>query len=281
MTKLRYTLTTDALFKIMFVKYPDLLKSLVSALLSISYESIEDFMITNPDIVPEELGRKFCRFDINMKINGQICDLEVQVDDEGNYPDRSLYYWAREFSTGINEGDDYSQLPRTIVVSILGFNQFPNVQKYHSEFKCLEVTTHEALTDKMMLHFFELNKQPPLDQTDNNRELWLNLFKADTEETLDEIEKRGVPVMSEAISAYRHVAASSEFQQIERMRSKARHDEAQALRNAERQRDAHWQGVIADKDAVIATKDAALIAKDTENEKLRHKLVELQAKMGN
>ena len=41
--------------------------------------------------------------------------------------------------------------------------------------------------------------------------------------------------MSEAIGAYRHVAASPEFREIERMMSKARHDEAQTLRNTKLQ----------------------------------------------
>ena len=95
MTQLKYTLKTDTLFKILFTKYQELLKKLVAELLDIQYESIEEFVIINPDISPEELGKKFCRLDINMMINGQKVDLEVQVSDEGNYPERSLFYWAR------------------------------------------------------------------------------------------------------------------------------------------------------------------------------------------
>ena len=38
--------------------------------------------------------------------------------------------------------------------------------------------------------------------------------------------------MSQAISAYRHVSATDEFKEIERLRSRARHNEAAALRNA-------------------------------------------------
>jgi predicted transposase/invertase (TIGR01784 family) len=262
MSKLQYTFRTDTLFKMLFVKYPDLLRRLVAALLGITYESIQQFSIANPDITPEELGKKFCRLDINMTVNGQIVDLEIQVADEGNYPCRSLFYWAREFSTGINEGDDYSLLPRTIIISILGFNQFTNPQKFHSEFQCLEVTTHEPLTDKMILHFYELNKLPPLDKEDSGRELWLKLFRVETEEELTKIEEMGIPIMNEAIVAYRHIAASPELREAERMRSKARHDEAQALRNAE-QRGADserekWQGVVADKDAALADKDAEI-----------------------
>jgi len=43
--------------------------------------------------------------------------------------------------------------------------------------------------------------------------------------------------------------------EIERRRIKRGHDEAQALKNAERKRDAHWQGVMAE---VVAEKDAEL-----------------------
>ena len=233
MAKLKYTFKTDTLFKLLFTKYPDLLKRLVSELLSIEYESIEQFNIINPDITPEELGKKFCRLDINMKVNGQTVDLEIQVADDGHYPDRALFYWAREFSTGIDEGGDYSMLPRTIIISILGFNQFPSPEKHHSEFQALEVTTHEPLTDKMALHFYELKKLPPLDKADSGKDLWLKLFRADTEEELTKIEGMGVQIMSDAIVAFRQVAASPELREAERMRSKARHDEAQALRNAE------------------------------------------------
>ena len=57
----------------------------------------------------------------------------------------------------------------------------------------------------------------------------------------------------------------SEFKEIERLRSKARHDEAQALWNAQRQERARWQIIIADKDA--------------ENEKLRAMLTQLQEQL--
>ena len=62
--------------------------------------------------------------------------------------------------------------------------------------------------------------------------LWLSLFKAETEEDLEKIKAMEVPVMNQAINAYYSITASSEFQEKERLRAKARHDEAQALYNA-------------------------------------------------
>ena len=124
MRKLEYTFKTDTLFKMLFVQYPELLKKMVADLLGISLESIGQFVIRNPEMPPENLGDKFCRLDINMTVNGQRVDLEVQVSNEGDYPDRVMYYWAREFSSALLTGQGYSTLPRTIVISIIDFILF-------------------------------------------------------------------------------------------------------------------------------------------------------------
>lgn len=65
--------------------------------------------------------------------------------------------------------------------------------------------------------------------------LWLSLFKAETEEDLDKIKEMGVPAMEQAVNAYYSITASSEFREIERLREKARHDEAQALYHAKQE----------------------------------------------
>ena len=97
----------------------------------------------------------------------------------------------------------------------------------------LEVTRHAQLTDKMVLHFFEL---PKISEDVNRNDLlllWLALFKADTDEELQKIEDLGVKELNQAISAYHSVTASQEFLELARLRTKAQHDEAQALYNAE------------------------------------------------
>ena len=231
MTKLKYTFKSDVLFKLLFVKYPLLLRRLVSELLKIPFESITEFDIKNTEMPPEIIGKKFCRLDITMTVNGQHVNLEIQVENEGDFPERSLFHWARQYSVALPEGEDYSKLPRTIIIGIVHFKLF-KCKEFHSEYKALEVTRHTQLTDKFNVHFFELPKLPKMISAERGLELWLALFKAKTEEDLKEIEEMGVPVMNEAIGAYRHVSASAEFQEMERMRSKAAHDEAQAIRNA-------------------------------------------------
>ena len=236
MRKLAYTFKTDTLFKMLFVQYPELLKKLVADLLGIPLEGIGQFVIRNPEMPPENLGDKFCRLDINMTVNDQRVDLEVQVCNEGDYPERVMYYWAREFSSALLTGQSYSTLPRTIVISIIDFSLF-ECEEYFSFFQPLEVTRHTLLSDKMGFHFFELPKLPDEVREDDMLLLWLSLFKAETEEDLEKIKKMEVPVMNQAINAYYTITASSEFREKERLRAKARHDEAQALYNARKDRD--------------------------------------------
>ncbi|MDR3165615.1 MAG: hypothetical protein LBU13_08555 [Synergistaceae bacterium] len=93
--------------------------------------------------------------------------------------------------------------------------------------------------------------------------------------------------MREAIGAYRSITVAPEFIEVERLRSKARHDEAQALfhahqeghREGVRESDEKWQGVVAEKDAILAGKDIILAGKDAENARLRERLAMFQGQL--
>jgi len=233
MTELKYRFTYDTLIKLLFVRYPDLLKRLVAAVLGIAIDNITEFIITNPDIPPEAIGDKFCKLDISMVVNEQRVNLEVQVDNEGDYPERSLYYWARLYSSALKSGQPYSSLPRVVIISIVDFPLFDCVE-YRSEFLPLEVRRHELLSDKMAMLYFEVRKLPKTIDKENELELMLTLFRAKTEEELKQLEELEVAVVTRAIGAYREVMVSPEFRELERLRADARHNEASALLNAER-----------------------------------------------
>jgi hypothetical protein len=91
-TKLEYTFKSDVLVKMVFTKYQNLLKRLVAVLLTIPIDSITNFTVTNTDIPPEEVGKKFCRLDISMDVDGKKVNLELQNRDEGNYSERTMFY---------------------------------------------------------------------------------------------------------------------------------------------------------------------------------------------
>ena len=260
---LKYKLTNDILFKMMFVQYPDLLKRLVAVLLGVRVEDITQFDISNPEMPPLTPKDKSCQLDIRMTVNGQVVDLEIQVNDEGDYPERSLFYWALGFASSLPDAGKYAALPRMIVVSIVAFKMF-RCAEFHSEFALLEVKRHERLTDRMSLHYFELPKLPKTVGADDHLMYWLLLFKAKTEEELIKIEEKGGPIMAQAIEAYRHVSASNEFKELERIRKLARHNEASALANAERKTSIKIAKILKDVgiDTDIITKSTGLTVDD-------------------
>ena len=233
MAKLAYTFKTDTLFKMLFVHYPELLKRLVAALLGLRFEDIRRLDIINTELPPDIYGKKFCRLDINMMVDGQQVNLEIQVRDEGDYPERVLFHWSRLYSSALPKGGEYRNLPRTVVISIVNFALFKSAE-FHSEFRPIEVSRHEALTDRMSLHFFELKKLHGELNSANMLELWLQLFNAETEEDLRKIEALGVPVMEQAIKAYNEITVRPAFLEAARILEEAEHNEASALGNAER-----------------------------------------------
>ena len=88
----------------------------------------------------------------------------------------------------------------------------------------------------MSLHFFELKKLSDDElEISNKLQLWLSLFKANTKEELARIKALKEPVMEQAINAYERITVTPEFQELERLRSLARHNEATALRHARKE----------------------------------------------
>ena len=124
-------------------------------------------------------------------------------------------------------------MPRTIVISILAFEEF-ECEEFYSEYHALEITRKTLLTDRFCLKYYELPKLPEVTDATDELKLWLNLFSAKTEGDLKRIEAMGVSIMKQAIGAYRTVTATAEFREIERLRSRARSNEASALGNARR-----------------------------------------------
>ncbi|MDR0963680.1 MAG: hypothetical protein LBM60_03590, partial [Clostridium sp.] len=106
------------------------------------------------------------------------------------------------------------------------------------------------------------------------------LFKAKTEEDLNRILKMEVPIMNDAIDAYRTVSVSQELYEIERFRDRTRRNEASALAYAREKAAAEaeakaakatevFKREMANKDAEIANKDAEIANKDAEIIRLR------------
>lgn len=225
---------TDIIFKKMFTENKDLLSSFVSSALDIPEESIKEISILNSEIPPESISGKFSRLDINMEVDGRLVNVEIQVNKDNDYRERSLFYWALLYTSGINKGDKYEKLKQTITINILDFNMFDG-EDYHSEVYPAVGKTGEVFSDKMKMHFFELKKLPKSLSHENLCELWLHFIKAESKEEFEMIKETDIPVMKKAVKVIYDMSEDTKIREAARMREKALHDEASALGVARRE----------------------------------------------
>ncbi|MCQ2514737.1 MAG: Rpn family recombination-promoting nuclease/putative transposase, partial [Ruminococcus sp.] len=171
----------DVVFKTLFVKHPDLLKSFIADILDLNINDIESIEITNPELPPETVDGKFSRLDLNLKINDKLVNVEIQINNQEDYNDRVLFYWAKLFTSDLKSGDEYGQLQQAISINIVNFNMFDS-KDYHNEVVPIIRGTEKIFSDKMSIHFFELPKVSKSLNTSNRKELWMQFIKADSEE---------------------------------------------------------------------------------------------------
>ena len=221
----------DIIFKKIFTENEDMLHSFVASMLDIPQESISEIKITNPELPPETLAGKFSRLDLSLKVDDKLVNVEIQVKNDADYRDRTLFYWAKLYSSELKSGEEYSELKQTITINIINFNMFSG-SDYHTEVAAMIKGTEEVFSDKFSIHFFELKKVGKKPDPKNSRELWLQFINADSEEALDMISQTNVPIMKKAVNIIYDMSEDTKIREIARLREKALHDEASALKKA-------------------------------------------------
>ena len=229
-------LKLDVIFKRVFgnENNTNIISAFVSALLEIPRESIKKIYINNVELTPEYLEQKFSRLDLKLDVDGRIVNVEMQVNSEPDFKERTLFYWSRLYSEELRSGDEYADLRQTICINIINFNLF-DTPEYHSFFRVMENERHEILTDKLAIHFFELRK---IGNCRKNKPMedWLDLINAETEEELMELQRSTtIPEIHETIVMLRELSADEKIRQEAYYREKRLHDEASALGHARRE----------------------------------------------
>ena len=184
--ELPYTLTNDFFFKAFLQKNETALRGLLSALLSINPEEIISIIITNPIHEGDQIDDKDMILDLKVILNNaQIINLEMQVANLGNWPERSLTYLCRMFDH-LKSGEDYKEVKKTIHISIMDFTpkDFPEV--LYSEYFLYNLKTGHKYSDKFGIYMLQLNQLGNPDDEQNMPELyyWAQLFKSRTWEEI-------------------------------------------------------------------------------------------------
>lgn len=223
----------DIIFKKLFTDEGNqhLLQAYLSDTLGIPYDSIENLVVLNSEIMPDSITEKYSRMDIRMKANGRLINVEMQIKDEGDYKDRSLYYLSKLYSGQLKSGEVYGSLNQCISINIINFNLF-DCEKYHSSFSMREDSRNEQLTDKFTAHYFELKKIGKNIDKNNKQELWLRLINAETEEELDMLETAKDSTLDKAITKLKYFSENEQLRFDAISREKYINDQASLERSA-------------------------------------------------
>ena len=224
----------DVIFKKLFTENEDLLHDFISEMLDIPSDKIKDIVITNPELPPETITGKFSRLDLKLQTDEQLINVEIQVRNDSDYRDRTLFYWSKLYTSELKSGEEYGELKKAIAVNIIDFNMFDG-DDYHTEVQTTIKETGEVFSDKFSIHFFELKKVGKKVDPNNKKELWLQFINAESEEEFEMIKNTDVPTMKKAVRVIYDMSEDTRIKEIARLREKALHDEASALGNARRE----------------------------------------------
>ena len=221
----------DVVFKKLFIENKDLLREFLADILEIPIDDIEEIIITNSEMTPENIENKFSRLDLNLKLKARLVNIEIQIRFDSDYRDRTLFYWAKLYTSELKSGEPYVNLKQAIAINILGFNMFEG-QDYHTEVVAAIKGTNEIFSDKFSIHFFELKKVGKNINPSNRRELWMQFINADSEEEFEMLAETKIPTMEKAVKVILDMSEDTKIREMARQREKMLHDEASLIQGA-------------------------------------------------
>lgn len=159
----REPLTSDIIFKAVFGRDTRESKALLIELLNLvlnrTHDPIRDLTYKNPFSLSDAVNEKNIVMDINVETEkGELIDIEMQIGELDLYTNRSVFYGCKQLTKGLERGDNYDKMKKSIVISFIKTTLFPQSQPMHSVFTLRERSTGAQLSDILELHYIELGK---------------------------------------------------------------------------------------------------------------------------
>ena len=216
-----FNMTNDYMFKAVLQKNEQVLKGLICSCLHMSPDEIRSIKITNPIKLGESIDEKELILDIAVLMNDNtLINLEMQVENERNWPERSLTYLCRSFDQ-LQKGGNYLDAKPAIHIGFLNFTLFEDHPEFYAKYQILNVKNHRIYSDKFTLYVLDLNHIELATREDKRYRIdhWASLFKATTWEEIRMIAKEN-EALSQAAETIYQLSAEEEIRQ----RCQARED---------------------------------------------------------
>lgn len=257
--ELPYKLTNDFFFKAFLERNETALRGLLCALLSMKPEEIVSVTITNPIQPGDSVDDKNMILDVRVLLNNQeIINLEMQVINLYNWPERSLSYLCRMFDQ-LKRGEDYKIAKKTIHISITDFTpeNFPKI--LYSNYYLYNPKTMHKYSDKFGIYMLQLNQLGNPEDEKNMPDIyyWAQLFKASTWEEIQMLADKNQAIQ-ESIVTIQELTADEKMQMQMEARERYRRDYEAAIEFGRQQ----VLKQLAQKDEQLSQKDEQLSQKD-------------------
>lgn len=184
----------------------DLLLSFINAIMIDSnFETFVSVDILNPFNISEKAGNKESIVDLKaITEEGIIVIIEIQTYSTKNFPERTLYYWSKNYSNILNHGDKYAKLKPVISINLIDdflFDETDN--KMHTCYLLKEKNNNKILTDHIQLHYVEIPKFDKNGDIKNKLKNWILFLKSNKEEDMSKLLKEDT-IFEKAIDKYNY-----------------------------------------------------------------------------
>lgn len=278
--KMPYSLTNDYLFRALLQRNNKVLKHLICALLHLQPEEVNTVAIENPIVLGEAMDNKTFIMDIRVLLdNHTVINLEMQIVNYLNWPERSLSYLCRNFDQ-LQSGQDYQEAKPVIHIGFLDFTLFPKHPEFYATYKLLNVKNHYIFTDKFVLSVVDLNQIDLATEEDClwKIDYWAALFKATTWEEVKMLAEQN-PIMQDAVATMYEMSAEDAI----REQCRAREDYYRTMNTLKahiRNRDQKLEQQAKEISQLVSEKDKLTSEKDqlaSENHQLTSEINRLKA----
>lgn len=184
----------------------DLLLSFINAIMIDSnFATFVSVDILNPFNISEKAGNKESIVDLKaITEDGIIVIIEIQTYSTKNFPERTLYYWSKNYSNILNHGDKYAKLKPVISINLIDdflFDETDN--KMHTCYLLKEKNNNKILTDHIQLHYVEIPKFDKNGDIKNKLKNWILFLKSNKEEDMSKLLKEDT-IFEKAIDKYNY-----------------------------------------------------------------------------
>ena len=201
-----YTFLNDYMFRMILQKHKNVLRSIVCACLKLKTEEVQDIVVQNPIELGEAIDDKTFILDIHVLLNNNtIINLEMQVLDLKDWPERSLSYLARSYDN-VAKGDEYINVKPVYHIGFLNYTLFSKYPEFFAKYRMMNLKNHHVYTTKFNLYVVDLTQIELATEEDRESGLvyWTEIFKAKTWEELKQMAERNQELQeaTEALYVY-------------------------------------------------------------------------------